>query len=78
MRIALVTLLPPAPRALIADSHDPGANAPGFMLTPASQAGYLRTMTLTLPTLLLLSYERNDIVCSPGPIIAKSTENRSR
>jgi hypothetical protein len=39
---------------------------------------YLRTMTLTLPTLLLLSYARNDIVCSPAPTIGKSTENRSR
>lgn len=39
---------------------------------------YLRTITLTLPTLLLLSYARNDIVCSPAPEIGKSTENRSR
>src|SRR5215813_6680914 len=56
----------------------PEADAPGFMLTPASRARYFRTMTLTLPTLLLLSYARNEIVCSPGPTIGKSNENRSR
>ena len=39
---------------------------------------YLRTITLKLPTLLLLSYARNDIVCSPGPPTGKSNEKRSR
>jgi hypothetical protein len=35
---------------------------------------YRRTVTLTLPTLLLLSKARREIVCSPAPATARSNE----